>query len=84
MLLCVELRDRGEKLEKAMQRATADVHEEMRGHFLCRTEHHKMSDALKLFRKNLPISVPTASFIVYGSAILGWVVVAEFGIAGFF
>jgi hypothetical protein len=43
-----------------------------------------MSDALKLFRKNLPISVPTASFIVYSSAILGWVVVAEFGIAGFF
>jgi hypothetical protein len=56
----------------------------MRGHFLCRTEHHKISDALKLFRKNLPISVPTSSFIVYGSAILGWVVVAAFGIAGFF
>jgi hypothetical protein len=84
MLLCVELRDRGEKLEKAMQRATSDILEEMRGHFLCRTEHHKISDARKLFRKNLPISVPTASFIVYGSAILGWVVVAAFGIAGFF
>ncbi len=84
MLLCVELRNRGERLECMMQRPATDVDADMRGHFLARTEHHKISDALELLKKNLPISVPTASFMVYGSAILGWVVVAAFGIAGFF
>jgi hypothetical protein len=84
MLLCVELRNRGGKLERAMQRPAADADEEMRGHFLHRTEHHKIGDARKLLKENLPISVPTASFTVYGSAILGWVVVAAFGVAGFF
>jgi hypothetical protein len=84
MLLCVELRNRGEKLEEAMQRPAVDAEEEMRGHFLCRTEHHRIGDAGKLFKTNWPISVPTASFVVYSSAILGWVVVAAFGVAGFF
>jgi hypothetical protein len=81
MLLCVELRNRGEKLEQAMQRPAADTEEEMRGHFLERPERHKIRDALKLLKANLPISVPTASFIVYGSAILGWMIVAAFGFA---
>ncbi len=84
MLLCVELRNRGEKLEQAMQRPAADGEEELRGHFLQRTEHHKIGDARKLLKANLPISVPTASFVVYVSALLGWVVVAAFGVAGFF
>lgn len=83
MLLCVELRNRGEKLEQAMQRPAADAEEELRGHFLHRTEHHKISDACELLKESLPISVPTASFIVYGSAILGWLIVAAFGVAGF-
>jgi hypothetical protein len=67
-----------------MQRPAADAEEEMRGHFLDRTEHHEIGDARKLLIKNCPISVPTASIIVYGSAILGWVVIAAFGVAGFF
>jgi hypothetical protein len=83
MLLCVELRNRGEKLEKAMQRPAADTDEELRGHFLRRTERHKIGDAFKLLKENRPISVPTASFIVYSSAVLGWLVVAVFGLAGF-
>ena len=82
MLLCVELRNRGEKLEQTMQRPTYDV-EEMNGHFLNRPERHKIRAALKLLKDNWPISVPTASFIVYGSAILGWVLVAVFGVASF-
>jgi hypothetical protein len=79
MLLCVELRNRGEKLEQAMQRPATDV-KEMNGHFLKRPERHKIGAALKLLKDNWPISVPTASFIVYGSAILGWVLVAAFGV----
>jgi len=67
-----------------MQRPAAEAEEEMQGHFLHRTEHHKIGDAGKLLKENWPISVPTASFIVYGSAILGWVVVAAFGVAEFF
>ena len=84
MLLCVELRNRGENLEQAMQRPAAEAREEMRGHFLHRTEHHKISDAYMLLKENLPISVPTASFIVYGSAIVGWLIIVAFGVAGSF
>jgi hypothetical protein len=84
MLLCVELRNRGEKLERAMQRPAADVEKEMRGHFNYRPEHHKIRDARRLLKENWPISVPTASFIVYSSAILGWLAVAAFGVAEFF
>ena len=83
MLLCVELRNRGEALERAMQRPATGAEPEIRGHFLERTEHHKIHDAFKLYKENLPISVPSASFIVNGSAILGWLVVAGFGVAGF-
>jgi hypothetical protein len=67
-----------------MQRPATDAEAEIRGHFLERTEHHKIRDAFNLLKENLPISVPSASFIVYGSAILGWLVVAGFGVAGFF
>lgn len=84
MLLCLELRNRGDRLEREMQRPAADAGVEMRGHFLDRTEHHSLGDACKLLKENLPISVPTASFTVYGSAILGWLVVTGFGVAGFF
>jgi hypothetical protein len=84
MLLCVELVDRGGKLEQAMQLTASGAEQELKGHFLNRTEHHKIRAACKLFKDNLSISVSTASFIVYGSAILGWVVVTAFGIAGFF
>ena len=83
MLLCVELVERGGKLEQAMQRTTSDLEEELKGHFLNRTEHHKMGATWALFKNNLSISVPTASFIVYASAILGWMVVTAFGIAAF-
>ena len=82
MLLCVELRNRGAKLEWAMQRPVSD-REEMNGHFLNRPERHKIGAAWKLLKDNWPISVPTASFIVYGSAILGWVFVAGFGVVSF-
>ena len=81
MLLCVELVNRGKKIEQAMQQTASGTEEELKGHFLDRPEYHKLSAAWKLFKDNLPISVPTASFIVYGSAILGWMVVAAFGIA---
>jgi hypothetical protein len=83
MLLCVELRNRGEKLEKAMQRPASNADEEMNGHFLNRPERHKIGAALKLLKDNWPISVPSASFIVYGRAILGWMLVAAFGAASF-
>src|SRR6185437_14372257 len=72
MLLCVELRNRGEKLECMMQRPAADVPVDIRGHFLKRKEHHEISDALELLEINWPISVPTASFIVYSNVVLGW------------
>jgi hypothetical protein len=83
MLLCVELVNRGGTIEQAMQRTASGTEEELKGHFLNRTEHHKLSAAWELFKENRSISVPTASFIVYGSAILGWAVVTAFGIAGF-
>jgi hypothetical protein len=84
MLLCVELVNRGEKLERVMQQPESDPEAEVQGHFLDRTEHSRIRDALRLLKENLVISVPTASFIVYGSAILGWVVVTAFGVAAFF
>jgi hypothetical protein len=84
MLLCHELRDRGGKLERAMQQYAGDEVQEMRGHFLDLTEKYGMKDAFRHLTGYSPISVPTASFFVYGSVILGWLVVVAFGIAGFF
>lgn len=84
MLLCVELRNRGGELERVMQLPEPDAEAEMRGHFLERLEHSKIRDAFRLLKENWIISVPTASFIVYGSVILGWVVVTAFGVAAFF
>jgi hypothetical protein len=55
----------------------------MQGHFLDLTEKYGMKDAFRHLTGYSPISVPTASFFVYGSVILGWLVVVAFGIAGF-
>jgi hypothetical protein len=82
MFLCHELRDRGDKLERAMQQPEGEVRA-MPGHFLDRKEKNELKDAFKLLKEYSLISVPTASFLVYGSVILGWMVVAGFGIAGF-
>jgi hypothetical protein len=83
MLLCHELRNRGDKLERAMRQPEAAV-EEMRGHFRDRTENHTVAEAVDLLKCDRPISVPTASFLVYLSVILGWLGVAVAGIVGFF
>jgi hypothetical protein len=83
MFSCHELRDRGGELERAMQQSVGDAKEIMPGHFLDRTEKNKAKEAFKLLGEYSLISVPTASFLVYGSVILGWLVVAGFGIAGF-
>ena len=84
MLWCVELVNRGGELERVMQQPESDAEAEMQGHFLDRTERSKIRDALSPLKENWIISVPTASFIVYGSVILGWVVVTAFGVAAFF
>lgn len=83
MFLCHELRDRGGVLERAMQQSTGDEAQVIRGHFLDRTEKNEAKAAFRLLKEYSLISVPTASFLVYGSVILGWLVVAAFGIAGF-
>jgi hypothetical protein len=56
----------------------------MRGHFFGLTEKYETKKKFKDLKENYSlISVPTASFLVYGSVILGWLVVVAFGIAGF-
>ena len=83
IFLCHELRDRGDLLERAMQRPEAAdglVH----GHFLDRPKSHQIREAWQLLDRKHSIMVPTASFLVYGSVIVGWLVVCVFGIAGFF
>jgi hypothetical protein len=84
MLVCHELRARGAKLEQAMQQPASKAAQEMRGHFLELPEKNAMAGSFSLLREYWPVSVPTASFLVYGSVILGWLVVAAFGVAGFF
>jgi hypothetical protein len=84
MLVCHELRARGAKLERAMQQPASEATPEMQGHFLELPERNAMAGSLGLLREYWPVSVPTASFLVYGSVILGWLVVAAFGVAGFF
>ena len=54
MPLCVELRNRGEKLEQAIQRPASDAEEEMNGPFLNRPELHKISAAWKLLKATGP------------------------------
>ena len=82
ILLCHELRDRGDQLERAMQRPTAPDGL-VRGHFLDRPKSHTIRDAWELLDRERPIMVPTASFLVYGSVIIGWLVVSAFGLAAF-
>jgi hypothetical protein len=84
MLECHQLRRRGGELERAMQRSAGDEVGEMRGHFFDPTEKYETKKEFKDLKEHYSlISVPTASFLVYGSVILGWLVVAAFGIAGF-
>jgi hypothetical protein len=84
MLLCHELRDRGGELERAMQQSAGDEVGVMPGHFLDLKEHYGTKEAFQHLKEYSRISVPTASFLVYGSVILGWLVAAAFGIAGFY
>lgn len=81
MLECHQLRRRGGELERAMQKSAGD--EVMQGHFLNLTEKHETKEDFKDLNEYSWISVPAASFLVYGSVILGWLVVVAFGIAGF-
>jgi hypothetical protein len=81
MLECHQLRRRGGELERAMQQSAGD--EVMQGHFLNLTEKHGTKEDVKDLDKYSWISVPAASFLVYGSVILGWLVVVAFGIVGF-
>jgi hypothetical protein len=53
------------------------------GHFLDRPKSHRLRDACRLLDRRRLIMVPTASFLVYGSVILGWLVVSGFGVAEF-
>lgn len=82
IFLCHELRDRGERLERAMQ-LPEPAGDPIPGHFLDRPKSHRIRDAWRLLDRRRPIMVPTASFLVYGSALLGWLVVAVFGVAQF-
>jgi hypothetical protein len=82
IFLCHELRNRGELLERAMQRPEA-ADELMRGHFLDRPKSHGIRDAWRLLDHGRPIMVPTASFLVYGTVLIGWLVVCGFGVVGF-
>jgi hypothetical protein len=88
MLECHKLRRRGGELERAIRQSAGGV---MQGHFLNLPEKDGTKKDFKGLKKDLKdlheyyslISVPTASFLVYGSVILGWLVVTAFGIAGF-
>ena len=82
IFLCHELRDRGERLERAMQ-LPEPAGDPIPGHFLERPKSHRIRDAWGLLDRRHPIMVPTASFLVYGSAMLGWLVVSVFGVAEF-
>jgi hypothetical protein len=96
MLECHKLRRRGGELERAIQQSAGD--EVMQGHFLnlpvkdgTKKDFKGLKKVFRDLKKDLKdlheyyslISVPTASFLVYGSVILGWLVVTAFGIAGF-
>lgn len=96
MVECHKLRRSGGELEREIQQSTGN--EVMQGHFLNLPEKDGTKEELKGLKKVFGdlrrdlrdlheyyslISVPTASFLVYGSVILGWLVVTAFGIAGF-
>ena len=91
MVRCRMLADRGAMLELAMQSPSTAAFAPTRhgpgvlpGHFLDRPQGHKLRETFsKLYRDDQIVTVPTASFLVYGSTLVGWIVVMCFGLAGF-